>query len=352
MTVPATATGKQPAASPALPQVIPIKLDSKTVSSLTLAGKKDVIHFDAELKGFGHRLRLGADGQVMRSWIVQYRRAGSTRRVLLGSGAVLGAEAARAEAKKLLAKVALGEDPQADKVERRDKDRVSLKSMIDEYLLQKEAQVRKRTIIELRRYLTGPYFKALHGLAIDKITRKDVAAGLVVITRENSSIAAARARAALSAFFVWAMQSGLVEANPVIGTAKPQDTKPRERLLIDQSIEDVNDPRRWRELIAIWKSCDDGSDYSKIIRLLIFLVPVAEKSELSRLAKSVPMACGRYRRAGARTSTSMCCRSCRWRWRSSTACRTWSAVTSCSACVSANTPPGPGTRPRSINVRV
>ena len=83
-----------------------MQLDAKTVASFALDGKKDVIHFDSELKGFGHRLRVGADGQVMRSWVVQYRRAGGTRRVLLGSGAVLGAEAARAEARKLLARVA------------------------------------------------------------------------------------------------------------------------------------------------------------------------------------------------------------------------------------------------------
>jgi integrase len=260
-----------------------MKLTTKTVVGLGLpTGKTDSIYFCETLPGFGLRLRRGAGGRVLRSWIIQYRRSGASRRLLLGSAEVLGAEQARTMAKKALGRIANGEDPQADKAERRDKDRVSLKSMIDEYLKQKQAQVRARTITEVRRYLTGPYFKALHGLAIDKISRKDIAARLVVITREHSSIAAARARAALSAFFVWAMQSGLVEANPVIGTRKPEDTKPRERVLIDQSIEDVNDPRRWRELVAIWKACDDGSEYSKIIRLLILLG--ARRGEIGGIA--------------------------------------------------------------------
>ena len=61
------------------------------------------------------------------------------------------------------------------------------------------------------------------------------------------------------------MQSGLVEANPVIGTLRPQDTKPRERVLSDQ------------ELAAIWKGCDDD-DYGRIIRLLILLG--ARRSEI------------------------------------------------------------------------
>jgi integrase len=235
-----------------------MKLDAKTVAALDLGGRQDVIHFDSALPGFGFRLRLGANGKVLRSWIVQYRRGGTSRRLLLGSFEVLGVEQARAMAKKALGRVANGEDPQADRTTRRDKDRVNLRSMIDEYLLQKQSQVRKRTMEEVKRYLTGDYFKPLHGMPIDKVSRRDVAGRLVVITREHSSIAAARARATLSAFFVWAMQSGLVEANPVIGTLKPKDTKPRERVL------------NGAELAAIWCGCKDD-DYGRIVRLLILL---------------------------------------------------------------------------------
>ena len=74
---------------------------------------------------------------------------------------------------------------------------VNLKSMIDEYLLQKQAQVRKRTMAEAGATSRG-LFKALHGMPVDQITRKDVAARLVAITREHGTVSAARARAALS----------------------------------------------------------------------------------------------------------------------------------------------------------
>jgi integrase len=243
-----------------------VKLKAKSVAALDLpAGKTDHIAWDEAMPGFGYRLRRGAGGKLLRSWIVQYRRAGASRRLLLGSAAVLGAEQARAMAKKALGRIANGEDPQADRIDRRGKDRVNLRSMLDEYLLQKGSQVRKRTMEEVRRYLTGDYFKPLHGMPIDQIGRRDIAARLVVITRERGSIAAARARAALSAFFVWAMQSGLVEANPVIGTLKPKDTKPRERVLSDA------------ELAAIWKACEDDA-YGRIIKLLILLG--ARRSEI------------------------------------------------------------------------
>ena len=75
-----------------------MKLDSKTVAALTLAGKKDAIFFDDVVKGFGFRLRAGAGGKTLRTWIAQYRRAGATRRMLIGSAEVLTAEKARAAA--------------------------------------------------------------------------------------------------------------------------------------------------------------------------------------------------------------------------------------------------------------
>jgi integrase len=233
-----------------------MKLDAKTVAALELGGKADAIFFDETLPGFGYRLRLSAGGKVLRSWVVQYRRAGTSRRLLLGPAEVLGAEQARGMAKRALGRVANGEDPQGDKVERRGKDKLSLRGVVEEYLSAKEARVRARTFREVRRYLTGPYFKPLHGMPVDKVTRRDIASRLVAVERERGSITAARARAALSAFYVWAMTMGIVEANPVIGVVKPQDAKERERVLSDD------------ELAAIWRACEDD-DYGRIIRLLI-----------------------------------------------------------------------------------
>ena len=62
--------------------------------------------------GFGF---ARAADKVRRSWIVQYRRAGATRRMLLGSAEVLTADQARAAAKKALAAIALGQTPRLRK---------------------------------------------------------------------------------------------------------------------------------------------------------------------------------------------------------------------------------------------
>jgi integrase len=234
-----------------------MQLTAKAVAALQMpASKTDVIYFDDASPGFGYRLRAGAGGKVLRSWIAQYRRAGGTRRITLGPAGVLSAEQARLAAKKVLAAAALGQDPQADRIDRRDKDQHSFRTVVAEHLKAKKPDVRARTHIELTRYLTGVYFKPLHAMPVDTITRKDVAARLVAITRESGSITAARARAAINGFFVWAMQMGYVEANPVIGTIQPKDSEGRSRVLTPA------------ELAAIWRGCGDD-DHGRIVRVLI-----------------------------------------------------------------------------------
>jgi len=107
-------------------------------------------------------------------------------------------------------------------------------------------------------YLLGGHFRALHPSAIPDITRADVASCLNRIIRDSGRVTAHMARSALSSLYTWALQQGIVEQNPVVGTADPGPAKSRERVLKDG------------ELAAIWRACGDD-DYGRIIRLLICL---------------------------------------------------------------------------------
>src|SRR5262245_4148159 len=229
-----------------------MKLDAKPVAALKLDGKTDSIFFDDAMPGFGYRLRASGS-EVRKSWVVQYRRAGATRRMLLGSAEVLSAEQARSAAKKALGAVALGQDPQKEKTTRRSADKFTLAAMVEEFLLAKEGTVRPRTFTEARRYLQGVYFKTLHSMPVDQITRRDVAARVLVITRESGARTAVAARGALSELFAWGMGQGLVEHNPVIGTNRPKTSRPRDRVLSDQ------------ELAAVWNAAGDD-DFGRILR--------------------------------------------------------------------------------------
>jgi hypothetical protein len=218
-----------------------MKLTSKAVAALMLpTGKDDHFEWDLDLPGFGYRLRRSGE-KVNRSWVVQYRHAGQTRRMGLGSASVLSAEQARGEAKRILAKRNLGEDPATERKRRASADRFTFSALAEQYLAAKKSEVRRRTFTEWQRYLQSSYFKPLHNIPADAITRRDVAARVLVIGRENGVVAAARARAALSALFSWAMENGLAETNPTVGTAKPKAPPSRDRVLSDQ------------ELLAVWQ---------------------------------------------------------------------------------------------------
>jgi integrase len=235
-----------------------MKLTSKAVAALMLpSGKTDAIFFDDDLPGFGYRLRKSGD-KVGRSWVAQYRHAGQTRRMTLGSASVLSSEQARNEAKRILAQAALRQDPASDRKRRAAADRFTFTALAEQYLAAKQPVVRRRTFSEAKRYLeSSAYFGPLFSVPIDAITRRDVAARMLIIARENGQVAAARARAALSAMYTWAMESGLAETNPTIGTAKPKAPPSRARVLSDQ------------ELAAIWKATDEGTDFNRIVRLLV-----------------------------------------------------------------------------------
>jgi integrase len=233
-----------------------LKLTQKVLPTLTLpTGKSEEIYWDAELSGFGVRLRRLADGKVGRSFVVQYRHAGRSLRAKLGDTQKLKLEQAYDAAKKMLAKVALGQDPQAS----RAKERHTFKATVADFLAMKKRDLRVSTYREMTRYLTGAYFKPLHSSQIDQITRKDVAAQLTRISLTSSAIVAAHARVTVSGFFSWCLAHGLCESNPVAGTLKPKNGQPREHVLTDV------------ELTKIWNACGDDSEHSRIIRLLILL---------------------------------------------------------------------------------
>jgi len=257
------------------------------------ADKSDTILFDEELTGFGLRLRRGSGDKVIRNWIIAYRAHGRQRRMIVGSGDVLTAAEARKEAKKLLAKVELGGDPQADKADRREKDDLSLKWVAKQFIEHKDSEAAKRKIKQrsvdlLHHYLLGrrpgsegnnkkrgknwrskrnvnSWLKPLHGVAIDKVTRKEIAARLVAADKHSGTPSAIALRSATSAMFSWAMQMGYVDANPVIDAFQPETPKSRDRVLSDA------------ELAAIWRGVEDHN-YGKAVRMLI--LTAARRSEI------------------------------------------------------------------------
>jgi integrase len=235
-----------------------MRLDLKTIAAATLPkGKADHIFWDDELPGFGLRLRAGGH----RSWVLQYRADGHTRRASIAAVAKLGPADARQAARRLLAKVALGHDPQEEKANKRRQASHTFGSVVDAYLAAKRPELRPTSYRISELYLRGPYFEPLHSLGVTAITRADVASCIRTIIKKHSVPTAAAARRALSAFFAWAIADGLLGngGNPVEGSHRPDDPTPRDRVLADS------------ELVAIWNAVGSDDDYGRIIRLLTLL---------------------------------------------------------------------------------
>jgi integrase len=122
------------------------------------------------------------------------------------------------------------------------------------YLGEARGRLRPRSYPDVERHLLV-YAKALRPLELAKITRRDVASVLSVVTDGHGPVSGNRTRTSLSSFFSWAMQHGLVDTNPVVGTPKHKE-RPRERVL------------SMVELALIWNACGED-DFGRIVRLLM-----------------------------------------------------------------------------------
>jgi integrase len=241
-----------------------MRLDKQAVARLTReaaapGAAPDAIFFDEDLSGFGLRLRRSGGG-LRRSYVVQYRaKGGRSRRMKIGTVEKISPDEARKAAKKLLARVELGDDPQSEKMAARAKAENTMRWIVEQYLETKKAVLRPASFKVTRLYLTGPYFKPLHNLPATDIGLSDVAGCLSKIAKTSGTMTASRARAALSAMFTWSMGEGLLgpkPVNPVVGTNNPQTIAPRDRVLSDA------------ELAAIWNA-SGNDDFGRIVKLLV-----------------------------------------------------------------------------------
>lgn len=233
-------------------------------------GKQEHFEWDDRLPGFGLRVRrLGTE--VSRRWYVQYRVGRQQRRESLGDVRKIKLEAARKIARQRFAQVELGADPAADRAKAQAEAnavKLTVGAVADRYLKAKRGTLRPSSYNAADRYF-ALHWKPLRSMPISGVTRATVAALLQEMSAANGKVAAARARANLSAMFSWATREGLCDVNPVIATNVPDaGVRPRERILDDHEIREV------------WRACADD-DFGRIIKLL--LLTGCRRSEIGDL---------------------------------------------------------------------
>ena len=134
----------------------------------------------------------------------------------------------------------------------------TFKETLDAYLAARIRTMKARSYAECKRHLEN-HWKPFHKRAVHEINTDMVADRLSEIERAAGVVSRNRARSTLSAMFAWAIGerfSKRLHINPVSGTLKADENKPRDRVLSDA------------ELVTIWNATSNN-DYGRIVRLLM-----------------------------------------------------------------------------------
>lgn len=145
------------------------KLTKRSVEKLAVR-ETDYIAFDSEVNGFG--VRVLPSGK--RSYMVQYRGGGRTRRIAIGQHGTVTVDAARNRAKELLGSVAAGQNPAEVIALHRG---AATMASVGERFLREHVAVRCKpsTANEYRRALERFIYPVLGNHKVVDVVRADVA---------------------------------------------------------------------------------------------------------------------------------------------------------------------------------
>lgn len=224
---------------------------SKRVVDAAGARAKDYVIWDDELPGFG--LRVFASGK--RSYLIQYRSAGRSRRYTIGLHGVWTPELARKEAKVQLGRVAQGDNPAEER--QLDHKAITVKELCDLYfadlkaglILGKGGRPKKASTIvtdtgRINRHIVPLIgtrrVKDLVKADINKVL-KDIMAGKTRVSVKTRKLrgkaivrggvgTATRTVGLLGGILTYAVDAGIIETNPAHGIRKPKDRVRNRRL--------------------------------------------------------------------------------------------------------------------------
>lgn len=225
---------------------------TKRVVDASRAGSKDYIIWDDELPGFG--LRIFTSGK--RSYLIQYRAHGRTRRYTIGLHGIWTPETARQEAKAQLGRIARGDNPSEERL--LDHKAITIKQLCALYLtdlkagliLGKGGRPKKPTTIatdtgRIQRHIIplvgARRVKDLTRPEVNKVM-KDIMAGKTRMSEKTKKLrgraivrggvgTATRTVGLLGGILTYAIDAGIIERNPAHGLKKPKDNVRDRRLL-------------------------------------------------------------------------------------------------------------------------
>jgi integrase len=250
-------------------------------------GAERTIYWDTSLPGFG--LQLTKAGH--RSYVVQYRAAGRSRRMSIDG--VLGLAAARKRARSLLGEIAHDRDPLAEKRKAAALKRDTFRSVAEEYFGRedrKKDDEKQRSLGHQRAALERLVYKRLGKLPITSIRRSDVRLLLDHIEDERGPVMADRTLAIIRKIMNWYAGRSDDFLSPLVRVEARSKNGSRKRVLDDD------------ELRAVWRTAEALPwPFGALVQFL--LLTGARRSEASRMTWSEVSESGDWTLPAARNKT-------------------------------------------------
>ena len=231
---------------------------TKRVVEMSTPKSKDFFLWDTDAPGFG--VRVLPSGK--RSYLVQFRDAGRTRRISIGKHGAVTVEQARKRAQDLMGQVARGDKP-ADQIalERRTP---TVATLCEKYLTEHAIPKLKPSTLREYRSLANNLIKPrLGSFKVSAIKRADIAA--MVADLSSTPYRANRSVALLSAMFnqaeVWGWRE---EGTNPCRLVKKHKEKARERFLSQAEIN-----RLISHLNELEETKAENSHFTRALKFLI-----------------------------------------------------------------------------------
>jgi len=200
-------------------------------------------------------LRVSPGGAC--TWTFRYRPKDSTsfKRLSLGRYPEVGLSLARQRAEEKRVEVAGGADPQGERKAKREASALTFDSVADAYL-ERYAKPHKRSWANDVLYLKAHVRPAWGARPANRISRADAATLLDAIAKAAPT-SANRTQSILCRLFNWAIESGLLEANPVARMPKRARETAKDRTLSPD------------EIRLLWRAIGDDGSIAAALRLLL-----------------------------------------------------------------------------------
>jgi integrase len=244
------------------------KLTPAFVAKPPLPEKGDrVVYWDPDPRGFG--LMVTAAGR--KSYVIQYRAAGRSRRLTLKDG--LSLSAARKEAMKLVGDIAKGGDPLGERRKLKSSAENTLRSVAERYF---ERDGRKlRSVAERRATFERLIFPKFGARQIDSIRRSEIVSLLDNIEDLSGAHMAQVVLAYLSKLMNWHAGRDDNFKSPIVrgmGRIKTSEHT-RDRILNDD------------ELRALWMAADASAGaFGRFLQFM--LLTATRRNEAARMARA------------------------------------------------------------------